>query len=58
MLYEVITQPFTADHGKPYVYFSTSDISAAFYATRVIDRPYYWVPYSYSVQGKITYTEA
>ena len=50
-------QPFTADHGKPYVYFSTSDISAAFYAARVIDRPYYWVPYGYSVQGKITYTE-
>ncbi|MEZ4627126.1 MAG: hypothetical protein R2912_03165 [Eubacteriales bacterium] len=50
-------QPFTADHGKPYVYFSTSDISAAFYAARVIDRPYYWVPYGYSAQGKITYTE-
>lgn len=50
-------QPFTADHGKPYVYFSTSDVSAALYAARAIERPYYWVPYSYSAQGKITYTE-
>ena len=50
-------QPSTADHGKPYVYFSTSDVSAALYATRVIERPYYWVPYGYDPQGKITYTE-
>jgi len=50
-------QPFTADHGKPYVYFSTSDISAAFYAARAIQRPYYWVPLSYDSQGRITYTE-
>ena len=50
-------QPFTADHGKPYVYFSTSDISAALYAARALERPYYWVPYSYDAAGKITYTE-
>jgi hypothetical protein len=50
-------QPFTADHGKPYVYFTTRDISAALYAARVIERPYYWVPYGYDAQGKITYTE-
>ena len=50
-------QPFTADHGKPYVYFSTSDVSAALYAARVIERPYYWVPYGYDAQGKVTYTE-
>ena len=50
-------QPFTADHGKPYVYFSTSDVAAALYAARAIDRPYYWVPYGYDAQGKITYTE-
>ena len=40
-------QPFTADHGKPYVYFTTSDVSAALHAARVIERPYYWVPYGY-----------
>ncbi|NLI54542.1 MAG: hypothetical protein GX417_09500 [Clostridiales bacterium] len=50
-------QPFTADHGKPYVYFTTSDVSAALYAARVIERPYYWVPYGYDAQGRITYTE-
>lgn len=50
-------QPYTADHGKAYVYFSTSDVSAALYAARAIERPYYWVPYGYSAQGKITYTE-
>jgi hypothetical protein len=50
-------QPFTADHGKPYVYFTTNDISAALYATRVVEKPYYWVPYGYDAQGKITYTE-
>ena len=50
-------QPFTADHGKPYVYFTTNDISAAFYAARAIEKPYYWVPFSYDAQGRITYTE-
>ncbi len=50
-------QPFTADHGKPYVYFTTSDVSAAFYAARIVDKPYYWVPYGYDPQGRITYTE-
>ncbi len=50
-------RPFVADHGKPYVYFTTSDISAAFYAARVVERPYYWVPYGYGPKGIITYTE-
>jgi hypothetical protein len=50
-------RPFIADHGKPYVYFTTSDISAAFYAVRVVENPYYWVPYGYDASGKITYTE-
>lgn len=50
-------QPFTADHGNPYVYFTTNDVSAAFYAARAVERPHYWVPYGYDSQGKITYTE-
>ena len=50
-------QPFTADHGKPYVYFTTNDVSAAFYASRAVKHPYYWVPYGYDAQGRITYTE-
>ncbi len=51
-------QPFTADHGKPYVYFSINAVSAAFHAARAVERPYYWVPYWYDTQGKIVYTEA
>ena len=35
-------QPFTANHGKPYVYFSTSEIAAAFFAASPVQRPYYW----------------
>ena len=50
-------QPFTADHGNPYVYFTTNDVSAAFYSARAVERPHYWVPYGYDPQGKITYTE-
>ena len=50
-------QPFTADHGNPYVYFTTNDVSAAFYSGRAVERPHYWVPYGYDPQGKITYTE-
>jgi len=50
-------QPFVADHKKPYVYFTTSDVSAAFYAVRVLERPYYWAPYGYDADGRITYTE-
>ncbi|MEA4870251.1 hypothetical protein SDC9_156025 [bioreactor metagenome] len=51
-------QPFTADHGNPYVYFTTSDVSAALYAARAVERPYYWSPIGYDAQGRITYTEA
>ncbi len=39
------------------MYFTTSDVSAALYAARIIERPYYWVPYGYDAQGRITYTE-
>ena len=49
--------PFTADHGKPYVYFTTSDVSAALYAPRAVERPHYWVPCSYDAQGRLVYTE-
>lgn len=49
--------PFVADHGKPYVYFSTDEVSAAFYAVNRIDRPFYWFPYGYDANGKPVYTE-
>lgn len=49
--------PFVADHGKPYVYFSTDDVSAAFHAASVVQRPSYWFPYAYDAVGRAVYTE-
>lgn len=50
-------KPFIADHGKPYVYFSTNETAACFHAANIVDRPYYWYPYGYDPTGKIIYTE-
>ncbi len=50
-------QPFIADHGKPYVYFSTNETAACFHAVNIVERPYYWYPYGYDPGGKIVYTE-
>ncbi|HRX57464.1 MAG TPA: hypothetical protein P5075_01710 [Eubacteriales bacterium] len=50
-------QPSVADHGKPYVYFSTSEIAACFYAANAVPRPHYWFPYGYDAAGKVIYTE-
>jgi len=52
-----VLQPFTADHGKPYVYFSTDEVSAGFYAASMVERPYYWFPYGYDPNGKPFYSE-
>ena len=49
--------PFQADHKKPYVYFSTSEICACFYAVNPVGRPYYWFPYGFDPNGKPVYTE-
>lgn len=50
-------EPFTADHGKPYVYFTTDEVSAGFYAASAVERPYYWFPYGYDPSGKPFYAE-
>ena len=50
-------QPSVADHGSPYVYLTTNDVLAALYAARAVEKPYYWVPYGYDPQGRVTYTE-
>jgi hypothetical protein len=50
-------QPFTADHGKPYVYFSTIETAACFYAVNMVARPYYLFPYNCDPTGKAVYTE-
>ena len=52
-----VLQPFTADHGKPYVYLTTDEVSAGFYAASVVERPYYWFPYGYDPNGKPFYSE-
>ena len=49
--------PFTADHGKPYVYFSTDAVSAGFHAVSLVERPFYWFPYGYDASGKPFYSE-
>ena len=50
-------RPSLADHGKPYVYFSTDEITAAFYAASAVERPYYFFPYGYDAAGCPVYTE-
>ncbi len=50
-------QPSIADHGKPYVYFSTSEVAAAFFAASPVERPYYWFPYNFDGAGRAVYTE-
>lgn len=50
-------RPSLADHGKPYVYFSTDEIIAAFYAACAVERPYYFFPYGYDAAGRPVYTE-
>ena len=52
-----VLQPFTADHGKPYVYLTTDEVSAGFYAESLLERPYYWFPYGYDPNGKPFYAE-
>lgn len=50
-------QPFTADHKKPYVYLTTDEVFAGFYAASTVERPYYWFPYGYDPNGKPFYSE-
>ena len=50
-------RPFLADHGKPYVYFSTDSTAAAFYTACAVERPYYFFPYGYDAAARPVYTE-
>ena len=40
-------KPNLADHDRPYVYMSTSEVVAAFYLCNAVQRPYYWFPYGF-----------
>lgn len=42
-----ILEPRVADHGQPYVYFSTLEVVAALYLCNAVERPYYWFPYGF-----------
>lgn len=41
-------EPRLADHDRPYIYLSTSEVVAAFYLCNGVERPYYWFPYGYA----------
>ena len=43
-----VLEPRMADHERPYIYFSTIDVVAAFYMCSAVERPYYWFPYGFS----------
>ena len=42
-----ILEPRGADHGQPYIYFSTLEVVAALYLCNAVERPYYWFPYGF-----------
>lgn len=42
-----ILEPRLADHDRPYIYMTTSDVIAAFYLCNRVERPYYWFPYGF-----------
>ena len=52
-----ILEPRLADHDRPYIYFSTIEVVAAFYLCNAVERPYYWFPYGFSKNGVPVYDE-
>lgn len=42
-----VLEPRVADHGAPYIYFSTLEVVAALYLCNGVERPYYWFPYGF-----------
>ena len=45
-------QPFTSNHGKPYVYLTNNKVLATLYAYNPLTRPYGWFPYWFSKDFK------
>lgn len=43
-----VLEPRIADHGAPYIYFSTIEAVAALYLCNAVERPYYWFPYGFT----------
>lgn len=52
-----ILEPRLADHDRPYIYLSTSDVVASFYIVNAVERPYYWFPYGFSRERIPVYHE-
>lgn len=50
-------KPHLSEHGKPYVYFSTNPVVAAFYTVHIVERPYSWFPYGFDRDGTPVHTE-
>lgn len=50
-------KPFQSEHGKPYIYFSTNLVVAAFYTVHIVKRPNNWFPYGFDKNGLPCYTE-
>lgn len=48
-----VLEPRQADHDRPYVYLSTSNVVAAFYLCNAVKKPYYWFPYGFDQSGSI-----
>ena len=40
--------PRLADHDRPYIYLSESQVVAGFYLANGVTRPYYWFPYGFT----------
>jgi len=53
-----ILLPRQADHGKPYIYFSTNIVVATLYTVNAVSGSgLYWFPYGFDKDGRVEYTE-
>ncbi len=50
-------KPFLSEHGKPYIYFSSSPIVALLYAVKPVPKPFSFYPYGFEKDGTVVYSE-
>ena len=50
-------KPFLSEHGKPYIYFSSSPIVALLYAVKPVPKPFSFYPYGFEKNGTVVYSE-
>lgn len=46
-------KPFLSEHGKPYIYFSSSPIVALLYAVKPVPKPFSFYPYGFDKNGAV-----